>query len=436
MRKIFVVLFCLILSITYQAYSETYDIDSFLEQVKKNNKDLKIAHKELELAQATKKDAVSGALPSVTATAGYNRNLSSLYMFADFSALGGEGTSKFKINKNNEYRFALNVDQTLFSGSVFYAIRAANEYNKLTDFVYDASYNEIMTYAKKAFYQTLLLKHIWEISKDSEKNAFENYKEMQNAFESGLASEFKLLQAEVRYRDLIPQTSEAERNYNIALLNLEDFAGVKTDELTALDGSLENIPVIPKELKINDVLDERPDYKAMIWEEKLRTTGVRAENAEHFPKLSGYFTYAFSSQSDQFKFEDKNNSYMVGLNLTVPIFSGGSISAKVQQARIELTKTQLSIEKKRDEIDLELKNIILRLKEAYKRIESAKVTMKTAKKAFSIAESTSKVGLTTQLELKDSRVVMDQAQLKYFVVIYEYLNAYFDWEKATGKIES
>ncbi|RKX17836.1 MAG: hypothetical protein DRP35_10250 [Candidatus Zixiibacteriota bacterium] len=436
MRKIFVVLFCLILSVTYQTRSETYDYSHFLEQVKKNNKDLKIAHKELELAKATKKDAVSGALPSVTASAGYNRNLSSLYMFADLSAMGGEGTSKFKINKNNEYRFAVNVNQTLFSGSVFYAIRAANEYNKLTGFVYDASFDEIITYAKKAFYQTLLLKHIWEISQESEKNAFENYSEMQNAFENGLVSEFTLLQAEVRYRDMIPQTSEAKRNYNIALLNLEDFAGAKTGELTTVEGSLEKIPDMPQELKMNDILNKRPDYNAMMWEEKLRTTGVKAQNAEHFPKLSGYFTYAFSSQSDQFKFEDENNSYMVGLNLTVPIFSGGATSAKVQQAKIELSKTQLSIEKKRDEIDLELKNIILRLKEAYKRIESAKVTLKTAKKAFSIAESTSKAGLTTQLELKDSRVVMDQAQLKYFVVIFEYLNAYFDWEKATGKIES
>ena len=51
-----------------------------------------------------------------------------------------------------------------------------------------------------------------------------------------------------------------------------------------------------------------------------------------------------------------------------------------------------------------------------------------------IAETRVRNGLATQLELKDSRILLDQAQLNYYSSIYDYLAAYFDWQKATGNV--
>jgi hypothetical protein len=34
--------------------------------------------------------------------------------------------------------------------------------------------------------------------------------------------------------------------------------------------------------------------------------------------------------------------------------------------------------------------------------------------------------------LKDSRVVLDGAKVGYYSAIFEYLAAYFEWERATG----
>ena len=58
--------------------------------------------------------------------------------------------------------------------------------------------------------------------------------------------------------------------------------------------------------------------------------------------------------------------------------------------------------------------------------------MNTAEKAFRIAEVSARNGLATQLELKDARVVLDQAQVNYYSSIYQYLDAYFDWQNAIG----
>ena len=108
---------------------------------------------------------------------------------------------------------------------------------------------------------------------------------------------------------------------------------------------------------------------------------------------------------------------------------------RAEQARIGLEKSQLRTRQARDDIYNELANIYLWLKEAHGRIASAEATLNSAERAFSIAETTSQSGLTTQLELKDARLDLDEARLNRYLAIYDYLAAYFEWERAVGEVE-
>lgn len=410
-------------------HADSYTIDQFLDQVLKHGKDLKLAAEDLKFAQATKKEAVSGALPSVKASAGYDRNLASNYMYVDL----GEEPTRLKINRNNEFRANIKLDQTLFSGAIYNAIKAANEYQQVTEYMYQASQAEIVTIARKAFYQALLLRKVLEVSQQSQKNALDNYENIKLGYENGLKSEFEKLQAEVRYRELIPQTSEAGRNFDIAIMNLKNIAGIDAGAEFVPDGSLDNYPSVPADLSFESILAQRPDYNAIVWEEKLRTTGVRAEKTGRMPTLTGFFSYDYSAQSDQFALDEENNSYTVGLNLSLPIFTGGATSAKIQKATIELNRVKINRDRAVDNIRTNTMNIRLRLNEAFSRIDHGQSAVISARKAFEIAQATSKAGLTTQLELKDSRLMLDQTEVAYYSAIYEYLDAYFDWEKATGR---
>lgn len=436
MKKTTLIILSLCLAAGQAVAGETYDQARFLSRVRQHSKELKLVDKELELAGVRKKEAFSAALPQVFAEAGYTRNLSDYYMYADFGAMmGGEGgISKFKVNFNNEYSANVVLRQTLFSPGVRGGIRAAEQYRQLTETAYAAGEQAIISTAKKMFHQTLLLEKVVELARDAEGNAHENYLNVQTKYANGVVSQFELLQAEVRWKNAVPETEKAQRNLELALNNLKTWAGLPVDEPLVLEGGVEKVPDLPEDPKFEKILSSRPDFNSLQWEEKLRQTNMDVKRAAFIPTLSANLVYSFSSQANRFRLDNRNNLFTAGLTLSVPLFTGGYNSAQVAEARIELDKSRLRIEKARDEIHNEVADVYLRLKEARDRIASATATQETAQKAFAIAETASRSGIITQLELKDARIGYDQAKLNTYAATFDYLAAYFDWEKATGAV--
>jgi len=428
MKKTICVAVLLILFSPIISHAGTYTLSEFVDMVEANSRELKIAEKEIEKASAQKKQALSSALPNISAQAGYNRYLSDAYMYINM----GEGTQKMRINRTNEYEMNVGLRQTLFNLNVLNAIKVSGQYQRMIDYTYESNHLAIITNARKGFYQALLLKTIWEVTEKSQQNAYDNYLDVQKKYNTGLVSEFNLLQAEARWKDMIPHVSQAKMNYDLALISLKNLAGIPPEEEIELQGSLEEYPDMPSNVEFHTILEDRPDYNALIWQKKLMKTNINAERSGYFPSLSGNLVYSFTSQSDEWAFDDKNEIWIAGLTLSIPIFMGGGTRAKVKQATVEYQQTELDIDRTEDEIFKEIQSIRLRLNEASERINSARASMNTAEKAFRIAEVSARNGLATQLELKDARVVLDQAQVNYYSSIYQYLDAYFDWQNAIG----
>ena len=437
MKKLLLFLILLVPVYSPRARAETLDLNKFLDLVMEHSKDIKLAEQERHMARMQKKEAVSTALPKVALEAGYTRNLSDYYMYFDMSAFDPQatGVAKAPVKRDNEFSTTIALQQTLFSSSVGSAIKAARQYSKLTDLVYEATEDAIKNAAKNIFYQSLLLEKVWEVNLRAEENAHENYMMMRNKYENGVISEFELLQAEVRWKNAVPVTAESLRNYNLALNNMKNWAGIAVEEDIVLQGSFDEVPAMPEGRDLESVLTKRPDFNALLWEEKLRNTNVTATKGSFLPTLKGTIAYAYSAQSNEFKLDEENNLYFAGVTLSWPIFTGGYRCAQVQKAKIDLTKTRIKIDQTREDIFNELSNVRLRLKEAHARIASAEAILKTASKAFKIAEVTSKNGLATQLELKDARIAYDQATLNNYAAKYDFLAAYFDWEKAIGSVQ-
>jgi outer membrane protein TolC len=403
-----------------------YDLQAYLKLVEANSKDLQLARRDITAAQADVRAARAAVFPALGASVSYLRNLTPLYYYQ-----GGQKTEL--TGDNNQFALGIQASQNLFNLQAFSGMRASDEYRTLSTELFDVQRSAILSAAKKAFYQALLLEQVYQVRKASEENALENYRNAQSRYENGLVSQLAALQAEVAWKTKIPETTLARKNLDIAMLNLKDLAGLAEDQELRLEGDLGDYPPLPQAPGMDKVLEARPDYRALLAQHRLRQIEVEAARAQAYPTVAASVQYGFSAQSDKLRLEQENNALQLQLSVTVPIYSGGYVASQIDKAENEVARSLLSLEKKRREVSIDLDGLSLRLREAHERILSAQTTAATAEKALSITRASLESGLATQLDLKDAQVSYDGARLGYYSAIYDYLDAFFDWEQTTGR---
>ena len=90
------------------------------------------------------------------------------------------------------------------------------------------------------------------------------------------------------------------------LNNLKTLAGIPVLDKISLEVSMEEYPELPESLDVEAVLARRPDYNALLMEAKLNETNIKANRSAYFPTLNGSLLGAYSSQSDEWRFEQEN----------------------------------------------------------------------------------------------------------------------------------
>jgi len=409
-----------------------------LSMAEKNNKNLKLVRAETRMADARVQEAWSSALPKISTDVNYTRNLKSQYFYINTGGnggFGGPGTpSRFSFSFKNEYNVTGKLDQTIYSfGKVGTALKIAYEYEDFVKANYNYQSQVILSGVKEAFYSVLVLQKIYLLAIDSEKSAHDNYLQTKDRYASGAVSEYDMLQAEVRWRDVVPEKISAQKNFKLSLNNFKIMLEIPISDTLSLNGNLDMLPPMPFAQKADSILASRDDLKAMQLEYAMRQKNVSLEFANHLPKLTGNFTYTYSGRSDLFKIENDEAFYTVGLHLHIPIFSGGFTSAQVQKAEVDAYKSKIRLQEQQEQVGVELINARLRLEEAFERIGGSTRNVAVARRAFEIAQTRVVNGISTQLELRDSRLLLDHARVNDLSARYDYIKAYLNWQKVTGR---
>ena len=424
MKRLILIVSVLGFALTSPLSAMELSLSEALDMAEQNNRTIQLARLDVSTARAEKTAAYATAFPTVGASAALEHECLE-------QEVGG-----FIPAYENTYQLGAVLDQTLFDLRVLYAITASRALNRLSDLQYEATRQRVITGVKKSFYAALLAREVFEVARSSEDSARENYENVRARFDSGVASEYELLQAEVNWRNTVPERIKARRDYELALNSLKLLVGVPQEQELEVTGTLACYPQAPPARDFEALVGQRPDIQALEWQKKLQEIGLRARQSAFYPTLTARVSYTITAASDELRWENDTDSLSLGLLLSVPVFTGGNNRSLVRKARSEVDKVEVRLAQTREEILVELSNIRLRLQEAGQRIESAGKNVSTARRAFEIAETRVENRLATQVELKSIRVALDLAQVNYYSSIYDYLVAYFDWEEATGRVTS
>jgi outer membrane protein TolC len=150
-------------------------------------------------------------------------------------------------------------------------------------------------------------------------------------------------------------------------------------------------------------------------EQALRASqaAVEAARAERRPMVTLSTFYGRVNYPGGFvpEFDDFRTNWTVGVTAQIPLFTGGRLEAAEAIARAQADEAAARLQQVRELAALDALSAHEELEAAEAAWEASAGTVQQAVRAYEIAELRYRQGLSTQLELSDARLLLEQAQV-------------------------
>ena len=414
-------------------------LDEAIELALTDNPTVKVANLEIERYDYVRKQVVSTLYPQVDASAQYSLALRRQEMAQGLS-FGGKNT----------FNVAGSVSLPLFVPAVYRQMKMTRTQMESAVESARATRIDLVAAVRAAYYNVLLAEQSLEVLNEAVVTTQRVVDNTRDLYENGLAAEYDYLTAQVQLSNLKPQVLQAQSAIEVTKLQLKMYLSIPEEVDVEVRGSLDDF-------RTQVLLGE--DYTTDVSENTtLRSLDIQRELLEHQEKLIqtsrmptiaafGQISYIGQERSDlggllggamggastaeqsKFWWQYPIN---VGAQISIPLFAGFKKTNQLREVRNQMKQLDIQRQYAEDGIRLQVEQSINTLITARETMLSNELTVEQATKAYDITLTRYNAGAGTILELNASQLSLTQAQLSYSQSIYDYLNAYAQYEKALG----
>jgi outer membrane protein len=331
----------------------------------------------------------------------------------------------------NQWTLGVNFSQTVFAGGrVTGGIRAADAGRRAAEIEVTAQRAQIALDAAQAYYDAALAERLVAIADSTLVQTEEVLRQTRVARQVGNQSEFELLRAQVTRDNARPAVIQARSNRSIAYLRLKQLLNLPLDEDLQLTTSIDEPPspaaVLPTGLGTPRVgareaggavaapdtaADNRSVVRQAAENARAQEALVRVARGERYPSvaLTSQYQRLYFPQSG---FPDLGNAlqnWTVGASVSMSLFSGGRIRGGEMIARANVDEARAQLQQVRELAALDARIALNQLAEAEAVWTASQGTVEQASRAYRIDQIRYREGISTQTDLAQSRILLEQA---------------------------
>ena len=384
---------------------------------------------ENEAGQQFKIIGRANLLPNISANYAYNR------VNSDITS-SSNGFSRDETRNYNSENGAIQLRQPLINLEAWARYQQGNLQTALSDKQFAARKQELIKrffglYANANYAQDILDLSIAE--RDSYKNQEEANKLMSVR---GEGTKTALIESQAKLSLSEAQVIESQDGVADGRNALAAMLG---KEVANLDALSENFIVQPPEQSDyeawkNIALENNPEIAAQRESVELAYQDIRRNRAGHAPRLDAVASISKSKSDSTSTFNQEIDNKSIGLQLNIPIYSGGSVSALTTQAEANHKKAQDDLVTKTNEVLVDLRKQHNTVLSGALRIDALKQSVSSAELLVAATKKSLIGGVRTNLDVLDARKQLFEAKRDLSLARYNYLVAYVNLKKAAGTL--
>lgn len=394
--------------------SQSYSLEEAVKIALENKESLKASAMDLESSRQGVKGSYSRILPSVrfsgnmnesrfpTQTGGYNQTT-------------GEITLD-KISSQISASSAISLSQNIYDGGVWWnTIRQAKNNYKIAEEFDRQIKSNIIRNVHSTYFNYLKVSQLLDVARSNLMSSQQQLALAEQKYQLGSAKKTDLLKAQVRFGQARVDVVNNDAGLQNAYLSLKNAMGLIGKEVDFSVKEVESpLDIVPEfETGFELVQKFNPSVKAKQYQITAAELGEKIAKGSRLPIISG--NASMSGTSDNIS-DAISNSYNdqkrvnTGLSISIPIFSGNSISTRIQKAKIAVNKQESEYLTQLQDLSVQLQLSIDQLNNFQEIIPINETVLVSAEEDLKLAQVRYRQGSTIILEVLDAQVSVVRAR--------------------------
>ncbi len=341
--------------------------------------------------------------------------------------------------RENAWTGGVTVSQLLFQGGkVGAGLAGARAYEDAAGAQLDETRHDVVAHTRRAYLDALYAERLVAIAEEGRRLADEQLRRVELNQRVGSAAEYDLLRARVEAANQDPLVVAARNGRDLAfralrqLVNIPSGTAIELDPgvLTMADSLIEVDTVQLAAMAAGRRLVDAAEAAV-----ELRRQAVRYYRSDYWPALRANLYLGAQAYPNGFTpvGERWTRDWYASFTISWPLFEGLRTRGQVQQAQAQLERARLDLARTREAVELEVEQARAELARARTLLDARRVTVTQASQAHRLAGVRYANGISTQLEVSDARLALQQAEANEASATRDYLVAIANMERALGR---
>lgn len=418
MKQIMIVLAAYLFSVQPLFAATPLTLDEAVAAAVKNHPQVIEAGENLRGAEARSGQAFAGYYPQMSFAADWSRGESFVAAQENIRLLAATTAGLY-------------LKQTIYDfGRTAGAAAAARSNRDAADKAQAITRQDLTLRVKSAFYLLLAAEKQVVAVAETVTAREAVFHQAQEFFGQGIRSKVDVARAEAAMFAARTSLIRAENNRELARMELANAMGmVSLDDRIPVEPPQTFMSLPEKSLSHREAVHNRAELQQVAALKSAAAGNLTSARSSYLPILSGVASAGYAGRDVQ----PDGSVWGVGLNLTVPLFSGFSSVEQVREATAAINSIEARHNNLRLQISREVESAWLSGSEAAARIASTGKEVAAATEGKSLAEGRYQEGVGSIIEVTDAQSQALDAQTANIQARYDYYTALARLDRAVGK---
>ncbi|MEI7366698.1 outer membrane channel protein TolC [Pectobacterium sp. 1950-15] len=411
----------------FSAMSQAENLLQVYQQAKSTNPDLRSAAATRDAAFEKINESRSPLLPQLGINAGYTYNKG----YRDSNGVN-----------NNEKSATLQLTQTLFDMSKWRALTLQEKQAGIEDVTYQTAQQNLMLNTATAYFNVLRAIDSLSYINAQKQAIYRQLDQTTQRFNVGLVAITDVQNARAQYDSVLANEVLTRNTLDNALESLRQITGNFYPQLAGLN--IERFSTQKPEA-VNNLLKEAENRNLNLLSARLSQDlareQIRSAETGYMPTLdltasTGVSDTRYSgSRTNSGNFNDTDaGQHRVGINFTLPLYSGGATNSQVKQAQHSYVSSSELLESAHRSVIQTVRSSFNNISASISSINAYKQAEVSAQSSLDAMEAGYQVGTRTIVDVLDATTTLYNAKQQLSSARYDYLINQLNIKSAQGTL--